>query len=185
MPPSYPNGCDVHPKTTVQNACFDRIFGLVKHSFYRRRRTRSERGKSSHNRRTFYPDLLRKRARRNAHDKDPVFDHLDTTVLSDHRINDARPQLSGAIDESQIDSTKTSRQRVEKVAQWRWIVACAHEVTSDRSITAAGESAPGSGDAVVTNVWPAGKRPRSRWLLAGSSSLKTSSSRSNGSTPRR
>ena len=106
--------------------------------------------------------MLRKCTRRNAHDEDAVFDHLDATVLGDDRINDAWPQLSGPIDETQIDSSKTPRQRVEKIAQRRWIVARAHEVTSDRSITAAGVSAPGSGDAVVTNVWPAGKRLKSR-----------------------
>jgi hypothetical protein len=83
-------------------------------------------------------------------------------VLGDDRINDARPQLSGVIDETQIHPTKASRERVEKVAEWRWIVAEAHEVTSDRSITAAGVSAPGSGEAVVTSVWPAGKRLRRR-----------------------
>jgi hypothetical protein len=105
---------------------------------------------------------LRKRARRNAHDEDAVFDHLDSTVLGDNWIDHARPQLSSVIDEAQVDPTKATRERVEKVAEWRWIVAGAHEVTSDRSITAAGVSAPGSGEAVVTSVWPVGKRLKSR-----------------------
>jgi hypothetical protein len=116
MPPSYPNTCDLHSKTHVQNACFDWILALLEDCFHRRGRTRSERRKTTDNRLAFEPDLLRERSRRHAHDKDAVFDQLDPAVLRDDGIDHGRPELSGAIDKTQVDSSKSTRERIEDVA---------------------------------------------------------------------
>jgi hypothetical protein len=116
MPPSYPNACDLHSKTGVQNACFDWIFALLEDGFDGRRCTRSERRKSANNRPTFEPDLLCEGTRWDADNEHPVLDQLDPTVLRNNWIDHGRPQLSSAVDETQINSSKTTRERVENVA---------------------------------------------------------------------
>jgi len=60
--------------------------------------------------------LLRERTRRNTHDKHTILDEFDATVLREHRIHNGRPQLARLIDQAKIDSSKTSRERVQEFA---------------------------------------------------------------------
>jgi len=96
---------------------------------------------------------LRERARRNTHDEHAILDEFDATVLGEYRIHNGRPELARFINEAKVDSPKSSRESVQEFAQrGRLFLSPVHDNTRVRSMTAAGDSAPGSGDAVVTRV---------------------------------
>jgi tRNA (Thr-GGU) A37 N-methylase len=74
-------------------------------------------------------------------------------VFAKRTLHNGRPQCACAINETKIDATKSSRECVKELRELdRLIVVTTHDKASERSMTAAGVSAPGRGDAVVTNV---------------------------------
>jgi hypothetical protein len=75
------------------------------------------------------------------------------SLMSSTRQCSASTEFSRFVDESKIDAAKASRERVQELAQRGGLfVSPVHDNTFVRSMTADGESAPGSGDAVVTSV---------------------------------
>jgi hypothetical protein len=57
--------------------------------------------------------LLGKSARGNTHNQHPIFDEFYAAVLAEWTLHHGWPDLSRAIDETEVDAAKPSRESVE------------------------------------------------------------------------
>jgi hypothetical protein len=74
-------------------------------------------------------------------------------VLGNDGLDDSRPHLTYLVNKTKVNLTESTGHGVKEFGQSRrLIVRSLHDSWLERSITAAGLIADGSGDAVVTSV---------------------------------